>query len=263
MAEQLKQSWACCSGIFHPSAVDRALAEPTGSSSDTLLLRSLRHMYPEHADVVNKLKDANTLFLRLSFWYRGRSADEALAFAIYAAGSVDPSEGGAVFEVFQMQPDVARTAAGAAQAHIEAHGGAPLMILLDPLTEATALCGTVMPGINRQAKLLAGLAALSPVMRALHGVRGCFVNSNASGMRWEDTQPLLRPSPGPPRMSLAPILMPAMTSADVRAMMEKHDSKDGRQIATLMGISPQLVPRFAAAVSLAELADRVSSSHSR
>jgi hypothetical protein len=241
IAERLRTAW-CWGGGAAP-AVELALRDPR---DENLVMRTLLAHFPHHEETLLKLKHVTPLVIEMKgivMPYFGLDFDSALAYAIFCASrKMDCSEA-ETESAFLAQPKDAQSSYGAVKTLLRRSGGAPVVLILDDITDLEDPdFNGYFQTVRRETPLHRAMAQLSATLQLLHGIPRCFVFCTGHSL-WLSSRALV--GSGSP-LIVQPTLLQPLTAKDVEQALRLTKEAPGRSLLDSMGVAAPLVRDFAA-----------------
>lgn len=239
LAERLRRAW-CWRGNAGP--VERALRD---GRNENLVVRSLLAAFPDEEELIMQLKDTKPLVIRMNELVTprfGLDFDAALAYAIFCnARGLDGREP-ATRQAFLGQDPTLQSASGAVKAFMRERKGAPVLLVLDDITDlGHPNYDAYFISIQRNTALHRAMSGLSLHLQLLHSVRGCFVYCTGRSL-WLSTLALV--GAGSPLFVTPTMLLP-LSSSDVQDSLRSTRLPDGRALVDAVGVRADQVPHLA------------------
>ena len=240
IAERLRTAW--CWGGSPAPPVELALRDPR---DENLVMRTLLAHFPHHEETLLKLKHVAPLVIEMKGLVTpdfGFNFDRALAYAIFCASQkLDGSEA-ETESAFLAQYKGAQSAVGAVKQIMRQRSGAPVMLVLDDITDlsrtkfAAYFAEEIKPTLLHRA-----MTELSSMLQLLHGIPGCFVFCTGRSL-WLSSQALL--GSGSP-LIVQPTLLQPLSPGDITEALRLTKSPGGRlSLLDNVAVVPELVDYF-------------------
>lgn len=241
VAERLRTA-LCWRGGPAPT-VEKALRDPR---DENLVMRTLLAHFPHHVDTLLKLKQVAPLVIAMKGLATprfGLDFDAALAYAIFCAARELRGSRPATKGAFLAQDVCLQTPSGMVEQLIEERNGAPVVLVLDDVTDLQD------PNFNEYFQtvpyatpLHRAMSKLSLTLQLLHSIPLCFVFCTGRSL-WLSSQALV--GSGSPLL-VQPTLLQPLTAADVEQSLRLTSAAPGRSLLDSMGVAAPLVGAFAA-----------------
>ena len=241
IAKRLAGAW-CWRGQMS-AAIARALRDPR---DENLVMRTLLAMSdPAHHATLLALKSTQPLIIEMKGLVTprfGLDFDGALAYAIFCnsrglRGSKPTTE-----DAFLAQRKSLQTAVGAFYAAMQERGGAPLMLVLDDITDlARTKFAAYFSEEDKPTLLHRAMTELSATLQLLHAIPRAFVFCTGRSL-WLSSRALI--GSGSP-LNVQPTLLQPLTSSDVLEALRAPAEPGGRALLDSLGVAPHLAEPLA------------------
>ena len=241
IAKQLAGAWSW-RGLV-PAVLTVALHD---TRDENLVMRTLMALSdPVHHETLVKLKSAKPLVIEMKGLVLprlGLGFDGALAYAIYCnARGLDGSEP-ATEDAFLAQRMSQQSAEGAVKQLMRERDGAPVLLVLDDITDlADPDFQEYFKGAKGGTLLHCAMSKLSATLQELHAIPRCFVYCTGPSL-WQSSRALI--GSGSP-LNVQPTLLQPLTPSDVLQAMRAAPEPGGRSLLDSLGVAPGLAEQFA------------------
>lgn len=232
VAKRLAGAW-CWHGA-KPVAIEEALHN---SCDENLVMRTLLAMCdPAHHETLLALKQTEPLVIEMkglvtpSF---GLDFDGALAYAIFCeAHRLDGSLRETRAAFLSLDP-TEQSAVGAVKAMMKERGGAPLVLVLDDITNLQdPVLQPYFTGARSGSNLHRAMSVLSTRLQLLHAIPRCFIMCTGPSL-WLSTRALAP-------LNVVPTLLQPLTAGDVREALRTTVEPGGRTLFDCLGVAPAM-----------------------
>jgi hypothetical protein len=238
IATRLKTAWCWQDGA--PS-LHKALND---IRNENLVMRTLMARYPHHEETLLKLKYVKPLIIEMKTLVTpefGFRFDRALAYAIFCAARGLRSTETATEDTFLAQRKSLQTSSGMVIHLIKEGNGAPVMLILDDITDLEDPdFSDYFNSEQQKTPLYRAMTKLSRTLQLLHSIPLCFVFCTGRSL-WLSSRALL--GSGSP-LIVHPTLLQPLTAADVEQSLRLTSTVSGRFLSESMGVAAPLIGAF-------------------